>query len=397
MWFVKMIKFSKKIIIKSIYIFLLIYLSYRYPLKLNFSGTSPTYEDTPLLFQLIKYGVASIGAALIILFKWRWHSNSTQNIFFIGLFLLCFIGAAKGLIKTDSRYLEPFVWPIISYFYAIEFRNIREREIGQTIICLYLYAVIFEAVQLYLFFSAGRLPALAYENSFSVRFGSFLDDPNGFAAICFLFYGYFDKKIGYFKFWNILITVIMILLTQSLTAIVFLVILLTMKLIIFVYKNTNRRIIILRIIFLISMIIFCIQYDVVLEILKSIFSDKQSSIEQHADSAAILSEFKDLKDLLIGYDRYYFVETGYVLILINFGILVGSFWFFMHISILLFVARKLRILKSVASLKYTSVFLIYYIVANLNFPMSNIFPLNLIFFTISFMAIGDACLRGRNA
>src|SRR5262249_19564963 len=74
--------------------------------------------------------------------------------------------------------------------------------------------------QVALFFGYNRLPGLAFYNTWSVRFGSMLDDPNGFGLLLALFLGtVFESQIP-FKFVLSLFLLLCLVATQSATAIV---------------------------------------------------------------------------------------------------------------------------------------------------------------------------------
>ena len=101
-------------------------------------------------------------------------------------------------------------------------KSVSIRQIDRYFKYLLVYSFVSSFLEVLLFFAFGRLPALAYAAGFSVRFGAFLDDPNGFAPFCFLLLGWSLYRFnGWLRSATVGGLVLLLLLTQSWTAIIF--------------------------------------------------------------------------------------------------------------------------------------------------------------------------------
>ena len=197
------------------YWFVVLYNFHRYIFKYNSEGTSPTYANTPLIWQIGKYLILFV---LLPIFysclHYRKKLYKEYAVIYFWIFFVVLINIlnffAWGSIFVDE--IEYCIWFVafLPYCFAVQDLNSLgidfEKILKWTAIILFISNLIAVA-NFYLF---GRLPALAYEGGL-VRFGSFWDDPNSFGIICVFFAFYFLDRgkliLSMASFANILITV----------------------------------------------------------------------------------------------------------------------------------------------------------------------------------------------
>src|ERR1700761_2821949 len=199
-----------------------LYQSYRYPLQISNAGTSPTYSDTPFALQAGKFALAF---PLIVIGAVRWLGHSAKlprSPIVVGTLFLSSFSLIKILNGHDSQYIDVSFWMLFALILALSVDSIRMSAIDRYFRILLAYALGSIFVQIFLFLAIGRLPALSFEGSYFVRFGGFLDDPNGFAALWFLLMGWSYLRFkGKTRFLILTGIVISLLLAQSWTAIAF--------------------------------------------------------------------------------------------------------------------------------------------------------------------------------
>lgn len=173
---------------------LFLYDGYRYPFSINSTGTSPTYANTPPLLSAGKYLlVLGIILYLVVRLK-RSHlgllpSGEFWRFTYLYLFMIpCIYGALTGSkVLVESGFF--FLIPLALHFGGGRF--IRATLLSRLLKWAVALAVAVDAVQVVARIAWNRLPALAYPGPFVFsRFGSFLDDPNGFGILLALFLGY---------------------------------------------------------------------------------------------------------------------------------------------------------------------------------------------------------------
>ena len=196
-----------------------IYQSYRYPLQINASTTSPTYSDTPWTLSAGKFALA---LPLILISGVRWLGNSaklTRPMIVLGVSFLSVYSLLKVYQERDSQFLDISFWMIFSLLLVLAVDTISISAIDKYFRLLLAYSLGTTAIEVFLFLAFGRLPALAYEKSYLVRFGGFLDDPNGFGALLFLLMAWSHQRFkGRTRFLVLASLVVSLLLTQSWTA-----------------------------------------------------------------------------------------------------------------------------------------------------------------------------------
>lgn len=364
-----------------------IYQSYRYPLQVSSAGTSPTYTDTPFVLQAGKFVLA---VPLIVLAAVRWLSNSARiprwPIVFGTLFLSIF-SLLKILNGQDSQYLDVSFWMIFSLVLVLSIDSISIAAIDKYFSFVLVYALGSTIVQVFLFLAFGRLPALAFEGSYLVRFGGFLDDPNGFAAICFLLLGWSFKK---FAGWPRRLVVAglfaALLLTQSWTALAFFAAASTFAFLIIAWRRPVAAALTISALPLLAILIFNwipkLREGFLFEMLEA----KQESIEGHMFPWAVwASKWTDW--VVLGEWKYNPYESWWASSMINFGLAWLCVYFALLTALLIYVLRAFTRARPEYRAVYSGVLLfsIYFVFGSLNLPFPIIFPINALFFLFCFL------------
>lgn len=186
--------------IKRLTLFLLLaisqcYYAYRYVLQYNSESTSPTYQTTPTAFQAGKYVLFIVLTGVVVLAclkRWKLSFPDAQSFGFyatvIGYFgwilLESLLALAFGsytigdLIGIQGLFCLPAVLCLPLLYPRVNVLSMFVRCIlGWGL----AYHIIYSAVQMVLYVTIRRLPALAYAGGL-VRFGGGWDDPNGFGV-----------------------------------------------------------------------------------------------------------------------------------------------------------------------------------------------------------------------
>lgn len=169
----------------------LYYYSYRYVLKVNSTGTSPTYGDTPLFLQFAKYAILLFLVCALFLFSFG--RRSFAKPFVAGLLSLVIVlsnAYAFAFCKSSDNVIGAlcFMPALILFFTGGPDERNALSAVSDALVVYLNFFVIYEGVQIAAFALFGRLPALAYATGkiSEVRFGGAMDDPNGFAVLlCF--------------------------------------------------------------------------------------------------------------------------------------------------------------------------------------------------------------------
>lgn len=187
------------------------YYFHRWAFQYNSSGTSPTYADTPFVWQAAKYPLM-LGASGVlwagVLYRWRigrlesesfpdtrrhwWRiryastARLAPGLAVVAAYALLVVAVA---LRHDSDVRELLVWwffvPVVVLVPAASPTMLSLRIYRTAGLILLGYHVAFSALQIFWYFSDDRLPALAYSGGL-VRFGGGLDDPNGFGLMLVL-------------------------------------------------------------------------------------------------------------------------------------------------------------------------------------------------------------------
>ena len=191
----------KQRIVNYMLILFLFYYSYRYILQVNAVCTSPTYSDTPLFWRMLKYILFMpllmlLGAQTYLRIIYR---RSNELIAYLLFFLvgLHFYYTFAGLYEGLATELFVRTLTVIVIFSSVLFCiggnfKVDVESLGKIFDVYFIYAISYNFVQIFLYFSVGRLPALAYAtgNLMHVRFGGNWDDPNTWPMIMAFYFPY---------------------------------------------------------------------------------------------------------------------------------------------------------------------------------------------------------------
>lgn len=210
-------------LIVAIFLILLYFMAYRYPFQIGDSGTSPTYNDTPLILQLSKYFLI-LPLAVVAFLLSRGRELAIARIDFLILALTVYCALIGAVIVADGS-PEGFAIIQVSFsfilFLVFSEPAITRRNFGSLVACLrvfFMVSVVIYAYHLYNYFFYDRLPALGYYGSFP-RFGGVWDDPNSAGFIFMFMLPYTVCRMGR-RLGSVLVAMVSaaaILLTQSLT------------------------------------------------------------------------------------------------------------------------------------------------------------------------------------
>jgi hypothetical protein len=362
------------------------YLSYRYPLQINSSTTSQVYSDTPLSLQVGKFALIFLTCCVSVPFLFRKRFNRLQ----VGIVLLTVIVFSFPLLKLlagfESRYLELSFWPLAALVLVIPLKSIDLQSVDKYLKVVFFFAIISDVIEVTLFLLFGRLPALGWSRSLAVRFGGFLDDPNGFAAILFLLMGWgFYRFKGKTRLFVQIALIICLLLTQSLTAIGFLGGLIVVAM---CWRLIKKPLFILWIFSGCAVLVGLLAVTHALETIILIIALKSGSAADHLSIpwSSLIERWNEW--FFVGGLSYEFYESWWVSSLVSFGIV----WYIGNLlltSVLVYtVWRSFRFFpsgKEKAVLAGIFLFCIYFVVGSANLPFFIIFPINFLFYIFCFL------------
>lgn len=374
----------------ALFIISFYYLSYRYPFQINSSLSSPTYSDTPAWLQTGKYALVAVVLALAAMAgAMRGAVRAAVSETPFALTRLCFFLLAgftliKGLLlgSTDMLVLgcslaAGFILSGLSLKWPID-----TERLARVISVFAVLAVIMEAVQVFLFATQGRLPALAYRNSISVRFGSLLDDPNGFALLIALtlpvvIVGWKARPI--LRLVIVPALLVSLVLTQSFTGIVAV----AFALLAGYFALNWRRPLVASAIFILFPPVAVATWAFVTgsSVVKSVWLTKSGSVNDHASSLDALHEM-GVADIFGFGEPTALIESSYVSMISNVGL---PFTLIYVVLGLIGITRLHRTIKSLqgarrAGLHYGIYFyLIAYLIGSINMQFSQVFPLDLLY------------------
>jgi len=364
-----------------------VYQSYRYPLQINTLGFSPTYSDTPMVWQAGKFVLA---CPLIAISAIQWLSNSARLArwpIVLGTVYLSSYSLFKIMGDHDSQYLDVFFWMLFSLILVLAVDTVSIEAIDRYFSLLLAYGFVSTLIEVFLFVAFGRLPAMALPGTYFVRFGAFLDDPNGYAAILFLLMGWSNKRFkGRTRFLILAGLVISLLLTQSWTAIAFFFAMLFIYSLIAIAKRPLLAVVaICALPFFVFLLVHWIQ-QLPVGLFQDLLEGKQGSIEGHifpwARWAPTWEEW-----VLLGDWKYNAYESWWPATVVNFGLV----WFGVYVSLITALLIRVRRSFSKATFEvkpvYAGLLIFGYFFAfgsfGLPFPLK--FPINAIFFILFFL------------
>jgi hypothetical protein len=380
------------------------YNAYRYPLQINSAQTSPTYADTPLWLSAGKYLLIAllIGYALMVRLRSPDRMRIGRPVLALGYAALLLIPVVAGVVTATAEFVLIgflFLAPLSLHLFA-GWRFSAER-VNRWVAITLVIAISVQLLQLALFLAIGRLPALGHPNSLSVRFGSVLDDPNGFGV---LLAGVFPFAMVHFRGarrWALAgLMFLCLVLTQSLTAVICLV---AVGLVAGSLALARRPRLAVPAalgtaaagaIFLGLGIRFQVEISALWE---AYLHSKQGSLQAHAVALQTVDELAPLN--LVGIEPLPEVweESGYLNILAHYGILYLLVFFAVGAAALLHHGREaLRAGGDRRTLAFAAVgILVAFYIANIGLPLIEVFPVNLIAFL--FLGLGTAGVVIREA
>ncbi|ROS36267.1 hypothetical protein [Curtobacterium sp. PhB78] len=202
------------------------YLSYRYPFQINSSMTSPSYQDTPATLQAAKYGLfVGIAATALVYFsvsraRRPFIRVSVPPLVVLGLSVVALWPVAQAMLFGRPDLVETGVFFVLTVLYLLVAPELDVSGTLRTAKAFVVIALAVNLLQIGLYLAVGRLPALAYEGTTSIRFGSLWDDPNGFAVV--IAYLLPVAAVGFRRFRILMVLLLLgsLVLTQSVTGIV---------------------------------------------------------------------------------------------------------------------------------------------------------------------------------
>lgn len=243
-------------LIIAIFLILLYFMAYRYPFQIGDSGTSPTYDDTPLFLQLAKYiFILPLAVASFLLYRGRELAIARVDFLILVLTVYC---AVIGIVIVSDGSPEGFGIIQVSFsfvlFLVFSEPTVTRRNFGSLVTCLRVFFIVSVAVYAFHlgnYFLYERLPALGYYGSFP-RFGGVWDDPNSAGFIFMFMLPYTVCRLGS-SARSILVGILSIgaiFLTQSLTTYAVTLAVLTPCILLF-YRSVpiNSRLIVLLFIY----------------------------------------------------------------------------------------------------------------------------------------------------
>ena len=377
--------FLKYLLIISFY-----YMAYRYPLQISDSDTSPTYIDTPFSLQVLKYLLFFLLCGVFFvksLLKKRGFRVPGNRLFdFLFFSFIFLVPILYDVLTTGIEFFETglFFGALLLFFLSSD-REVDVSRAERWISVFLVLSILVELIQLALFFGVGRLPALAYSNSISVRFGSIWDDPNGFAfMLTFLIPFVLAKRINLLtKAALFVVLSIMMLLTQSLTgifafAVALIVGVFTLGLLLKDSTYWKQGLFLLLSYVFTAILVFSVVMN--LEIVKEFLLLKSGSIEDHIELMGVIHQASALNYLGLG-PKGVVSETGYINILYNLGIV----YFLAYLVMLGYTLfRLVRAIRDNQGRRGVEVyygaffFVLSFAIGMGNLPLDGVFPLNLI-------------------
>lgn len=366
----------------------LYYQWYRYPFQINDSGTSPTYADTPAWISAGKYLLLSAVLGWALLWRVRGPTIRLPHPLTIVAFLfLALVPMAAGVAVGRVELLESGLFFTASLaLFAFAGWTVSARRMDRVLVWAVYLALVVEGIQLILFFAFGRLPALAFANSFLVRFGSFLDDPNswGMVGIWLLFYAAY-RWTGWRR--NLLAggLFLTLLLTQSLTMVVAFAVVsaVFMTIVIFSRAATFFRAMTVMVLAISLMTAVFLAYQAEISTAYRVFmAAKQGSIDAHAEVLHLFNVISPLGLLGVQPSTSAWGESTYANALVNLGLLYPLV--FLGVGALAML-RYFRLLRHPGASRESRAFaagglafLLAVYAGSVTLPMMEQFPVNLL-------------------
>lgn len=386
----------------TVWLFLLAfyYTSYRYPLQINSTSTSPTYRDTPFALICGKYLIATLlmvcvtAVGILPLSKVRIRKPA----YFAAYLYLAIIPIAYGLLAKDELFIETgFFFFVPMLFHLMSANSVRVRKLDSLMRYALPLAIIVEIIQVGLFVATGRLPALAWPGSISVRFGSFLDDPNGFGVLIALFAGYaMIRYSGWRRLLALGLLMACLLATQSLSciAVVPLTLILAATTVLINRPRSAGKAIAGCLLIIAAMVLALLPYrSSIMDTAREIQSLKAMSISGHAKSLDVAAK-KGVIDYLGLSPASITLESGYASMATQLGIMYVLIYLGVGLASLLRYWKLLLNAKAPGHVRAFASGAVCFILSayliTVNLPIQRIFPINLLMLLILGLMSSDA-------
>lgn len=201
-------------------ILFLFYYSYRYILQVNDNITSAyVYTDTPEIIKWIKYILFAILLLLSFLNDRKIHLERENWIIKLPMLFLFAQCTVYGILIRNQPILTFAIMLIPMFLYPTENQIPKQESAEKILDVFWYYTTIYEFIQIILFYTIGRVPALAFPHQgtiMAIRYGGAMDDPNGYATILIFFIFWFLMQKGSVKSYiRLAITLFMLVFTWS--------------------------------------------------------------------------------------------------------------------------------------------------------------------------------------
>lgn len=389
-WFVTIVVFSQ------------VYYFHRWLYQYSDSGTSPTYSNTPLAWQIAKYPVILILTAFclvnLVALRTRFERNYTYG--FSTTLSLTFLGATLLTLSslTDNTlglalYRIWFFIPAVLMLPLIYRGRPTLDVLHRCTKFLVAYHIVFTGIEYVAYQVSGRLPGLSYPGGL-VRFGGGLDDPNGFAILLVLPILVLLASPSKQKVLAIGTLTVLLLMTVSFSGTVAAVVGL------FTYIYIARRTKVLLASF--SLMAVGALYGVHTGLFAKIYSEKAISAGSRfslggsaatgGDGIGSFLSHASIEQLVFGAaGRGYVSENAYFFLVMNYGLLLTVAVSFLCVATIVRGLRRVRALRAQGQIwaanywaALTS-FILGFAVASLGVPYLSVFPVNLVFWTVSML------------
>lgn len=207
--------------INMLLILILYYYSYRYIFKYANDRTSGTYFNTPLAVQAAKYLICMLILVLFSLYGIsRKHCCTERCNIVLGLWGLLIHAVYVFILLRNKDAMILVMGLAIMVCIITMTGRINYYKIDRIFFIFFIYCTCYEIIQLVLYFTKGRLPAIAWGNAgiFYVRFGGAFDEPFAFSLfLSFLIPYIYNKYHGFRKYMLTVMLLFFLLMTWTIT------------------------------------------------------------------------------------------------------------------------------------------------------------------------------------
>lgn len=364
-------------------IFILIAInSFRYFFKFGAPSSSPGYSETPIEFWVARYLLVGF-IFFIFISSWK-----RLRVFECMAFAVLVLSSTYALTTTESVLIKIAAFHLcLAGLLFLAVRSIKDDVVagyvGHFTKLLYALAVLFSiflVLQIFLYFAFDRLPSHSHTNSILVRFGSVLDDSLAFGVLLPMFAGllFYSLEDEFSRSVSLMAVMLIAVLTGSLTAMATTAIY-TLWLVRLQWRNVALWVL------LISLLITSFHWYFI-----ELWSAKSGSIAGHLEGLQLLKGNPEAQLQSGG-----FAESGWILLLKNFGIFALIVLLAFHLYIHLLCSRTLRsaygckqYTGAVEGLNFSA------LVASFNLPVLMIFPVYFLLAIFSAVLCGVAEKHG---